>query len=113
MDTMLELYDHVVHKDLLIRRVNIAACNLISEDDIPEEKPVQLDFFTDYEAVIREKEAQKKAEATERRLQEATLAIQERFGKNALLKGMNFLEGGTTRDRNGQIGGHRAGDDDE
>lgn len=112
-DTMLALYDRVVHKDLLIRRVNIAACNLIPEDDIPEEKPVQLDFFTDYEAVIREKEVQKHAEATERRLQEATLAIQERFGKNALLKGMNFLEGGTTRDRNEQIGGHRAGDDDE
>ena len=55
METVLELYDRVVHKDLLIRRVNIAACNLISEDDIPEDKPLQLDMFTDYEAVDREK----------------------------------------------------------
>ncbi len=109
---MMELYDRVVDKNLLIRRVNIAACNLIHEDEIPDEKPVQMDFFTDYDAVEREKKAAIAAEETERKLQRATLAIQDRFGKNALLKGMNYLEGGTTIDRNGQIGGHRAGDDD-
>ena len=113
METILELYDRVVHKDLLIRRVNIAACNLIPETEIPKELPTQLDFFTDFEAVEREKKAQREAEATERKLQKVTLAIQDRFGKNALLKGMNFLEGGTTIERNGQIGGHRAGEDDE
>lgn len=112
MDVMMELYDRVVDKNLLIRRVNIAACNLIHEDEIPDEKPVQIDFFTDYDAVEREKKAAMAAEETERKLQRATLAIQDRFGKNALLKGMNFLEGGTTIDRNGQIGGHRAGEDD-
>lgn len=112
MDVMMDLYDRVVDKNLLIRRVNIAACNLIHEDEIPDEKPVQMDFFTDYDAVEREKKATMAAEETERKLQRATLAIQDRFGKNALLKGMNYLEGGTTIDRNGQIGGHRAGDDD-
>jgi len=111
METVLELYDRVVHKDLLIRRVNIAACNLICEDDIPEDKPLQLDMFTDYEAVDREKKAQQAAEEKERKLQRVTLAIQDRFGKNAMLKGMNLMEGGTTIDRNGQIGGHKAGDE--
>ena len=108
METMLELYDCVVNRDFLIRRVNIAACNLIPEDDVPMEVPEQLDFFTDYDAMEREK----KAEETEHRLQQVTLEIQDRFGKNALLKGMNLQEGGTTIERNGQIGGHRAGDDD-
>ena len=55
METVLELYERVVDKDLLIRRVNIAACSLICEDDNPEDKPIQLDMFTDYEAVDREK----------------------------------------------------------
>ena len=59
---MLELYERVVDKDLLIRRVNIAACSLICEDDNPEDKPIQLDMFTDYEAVDREKKAQQAAE---------------------------------------------------
>ena len=111
METVLELYDRVVHKDLLIRRVNIAACNLISEDDIPEDKPLQLDMFTDYEAVDREKKAQQAAEEKERKLQRVTLAIQDWFGMNAMLKGMNLMDGGTTIDRNGQIGGHKAGDE--
>ena len=113
MDAILTIYDRVVHKDLLIRRVNIAACNLISEEDIPEEAPTQLDFFSDFKAVERARKAQREAEATEHKLQKVTLEIQDRFGKNALLKGMNLLEGGTTIERNSQIGGHRAGDDDE
>ena len=81
IDVMMELYDRVVDKNLLIRRVNVAACNLIHEDEIPDEKPVQMDFFTDYEAVEREKQAAMAAEETERKLQWATLAIQDRFGK--------------------------------
>ena len=111
METVLAIYDKVVHKDLLIRRVNIAACNLIAENDIPDEKPQQLDMFTDYEALDREKQARKAAEEKERKLQRVTLSIQDRFGKNAMLKGMNLVEGGTTIERNGQIGGHKAGDE--
>ena len=110
MKAVLDLYDRVVDRELLIRRVNITACDLIPEDAIPEARPVQLDMFTDYEAVERAEEALRSAEERERRLQQATLAIQERFGKNAMLKGMNLMEGGTTMERNGQIGGHKAGD---
>ena len=112
MDVMLELYDRIVDRNLLIRRVNIAACDLIPEDEVPDEKPVQLDFFTDYETLEKEIRHRRASEAAERRLQRTALAIQDKFGKNALLKGMNFLEGGTTIERNAQIGGHRAGDDD-
>lgn len=111
MSAVLDVYDRVVHKDLLIRRVNVTACNLVSETEIPEDKPEQLDMFTDYEALEQEKKARQLAEKKERRLQNVTLAIQDKFGKNAMLKGMNLMEGGTTIARNGQIGGHKAGDE--
>ena len=111
MSAVLDVYDRVVHKDLLIRRVNVTACNLVSETEIPEDKPEQLDMFTDYEALEQEKKARQLAEEKERRLQNVTLAIQDKFGKNAMLKGMNLMEGGTTIARNGQIGGHKAGDE--
>ena len=111
MSAVLDVYDRVVHKDLLIRRVNVTACNLVSETEIPEDKPKQLDMFTDYEALEQEKKARQLAEEKERRLQNVTLAIQDKFGKNAMLKGMNLMEGGTTIARNGQIGGHKAGDE--
>ena len=111
MSAVLDVYDRVVHKDLLIRRVNVAACNLVSETEIPEEQPEQLDMFTDYEALEREKKIRQLAEEKERRLQNVTLAIQDRYGKNAMLKGMNLMEGGTTIARNGQIGGHKAGEE--
>lgn len=68
-------------------------------------------MFTDYEALEREKQAWQLAEEKERRLQNVTLAIQDRYGKNAMLKGMNLMEGGTTIARNGQIGGHKAGEE--
>ena len=111
MQVMMELYDRIVDPDLLIRRVNIAACNLIRPEEVPEEAPLQLDLFTDYEALIRQKEEQRVAEAREHRLQKAALIMQERFGKNAVLKGMNLEKKGTTIARNGQIGGHRAGEE--
>ena len=98
MNAVLDVYDRVVHKELLIRRVNVTACNLVSETEIPEEKPEQLDMFTDYAALEREKQARQLAEEKERRLQNVTLAIQDRYEKNAVLKGMNL------------IGGHKAGD---
>ena len=112
MKTMTDLYDRIVDPDLLIRRLNVTACNLIPEKDIPAEAPVQLDLFTDYGELQRQEEMRKAAEEKERKLQKATLVMQERFGKNAVLKGMNLEEKGTTRARNGQIGGHRAGRED-
>ena len=110
VNAMMELYDRITDPDLLIRRITIAACGLIPEKDIPEEAPVQLDLFTDYAELERKKEEAKAAEAKEKRLQKATLLMQERFGKSAVLKGMNLQEKATTIERNGMVGGHRAGD---
>jgi len=110
MNCMMELYDRIVDPALTIRRVNVVAVNLIKEDEIPEEAPEQLSLFVDYEALEREKEAEKASDDRERRIQKATLELQARYGKNALLKGMNLMEGATTILRNGQIGGHRAGE---
>ena len=98
----------IVSPDLLIRRIYVVAAGLIREQDIPAEGPVQLDLFTDYEELTRRKESEAAEDAREKRLQEAALNIQERFGKNAMIKGMNLEEGGTTIQRNGQVGGHRA-----
>ena len=109
MDCMLALFDRIMDPDLLVRRVNLVAAGLIRENEIPEEGPEQLDLFTDYAALDRQREQERQAEEKERRLQQATLLLHGRFGKNALLKGMNLQEGATTRQRNEQIGGHRAG----
>ena len=68
----------------------------------------QLDLFTDFEAVQAEKKAQAAELARERRLQEAMLGIKSKFGKNAILKGTNLMDGATAAERNGRIGGHRA-----
>ena len=108
MDCMMDLYDRIVDPNLTVRRVNVVAVQLIPEDEIPEEVPEQLSLFTDYAEVERQREAERKKDARERKIQLATLAIQERYGKNAMLKGINFLDGATTRQRNGQIGGHAA-----
>ena len=110
--TMMELYDRIMDPDLLIRKVYIAACNLIHEDEIPAEGPQQLDLFTDYAELERKKAEEQAAEAREKKIQKATLIMQEKFGKNAILKGMNLQKKGTTIARNGQIGGHRAGDEE-
>lgn len=111
MDAVLSVFDRMVDPDLLVRRVTVAACDLISERDIPEEAPEQLDLFTDYDALEKQRAEETAADGRERRIQETTLAIRERYGKNALLKGMNLLEGATTIARNRQIGGHKAGEE--
>ena len=107
IEGMLSIYDRTVDPDLLIRRVNIVACDLISENEIPEEAPQQLSLFVDYEALEKEKQAEKERLEREKRIQKATLVIHEKYGKNALLKGMNLTEGATTKLRNEQIGGHK------
>lgn len=108
-ECMMQLYDRIIDPVLMVRRINICACNLIYENNIPEDDgPVQLELFVDYEEVERQKAEKKRKEERERALQRATLQLQGRFGKNAVLRGMNLMEGGTTIERNGQIGGHRA-----
>ena len=107
-DAMAALFDRVVFPGLLVRRIYVVAAGLIREKDIPQEAPLQLDLFTDYKKIIRRRESEAAEDAKEKRLQEAALQIRERFGKNAMLRGMNLEEGGTTIARNGQVGGHRA-----
>ena len=111
METMMALYDRITDPDLLVRRINVVACNLIPEKEIPEEGPVQLDFFTDYGALQEKQAAETAADEKEKKLQRAALRLQERFGKNAVLKGTNLQQGATTIQRNTQIGGHRSGEE--
>lgn len=108
MNTVMDLYARVVDPDLLIRRVNIAACGLISESDVPDDAPEQMSMFVDYEDLRKKREEEAAADDRERRLQRATLLLQNRYGKNTVLKGTNLQEDATTIERNGQVGGHKA-----
>lgn len=100
-----ELFDRIIDKDLLVRRVNITANRIVGEDfEDVSDKYEQLDLFTDPKAVER----QKAALGREKNMQKALIEIKKKFGKNAVLRGMNFEEGATARDRNAQIGGHKA-----
>ncbi len=105
-----ELFDRVVDPDLLVRRLNVTACELVAEENAPrtDATPEQMDMFTDYTAADAARAAAQEAETRERRLQKATLAIKKKYGKNAIFRGMNLEEGATARDRNRQIGGHKA-----
>ena len=99
-----ELYERIINKKLLTRRITIAACNVINKNKVKEEKIIkQLDLFSNEE----EKENIKEKEIDELKLQKAMLEIKNKYGKNAILKGMNLSEGGTTIDRNKQVGGHK------
>ena len=105
-----DLYDRIVDKTLLVRRLNITANNIINDSEVPKgPKYEQLDLFTDYEAVQAKKEKEATEMEREKKMQQAMLAIKKKFGKNAILKGMNLEEGATAKDRNQQIGGHKAG----
>ena len=102
-----ELYDRIVDRQLLIRRLSLCANHLLEEGSASkEERPEQLDLFTDYAAKERQEAENAAAHARERKLQEAMLGIKKKYGKNAILKGMNLEEGATARERNQQIGGH-------
>ncbi len=106
---VMELYDRIVNPKLLVRRVNVVAGRVEPEkSEDGEDVYEQLDLFTDYEALQREREAERRRRSREKRLQKAVLAIQKKYGKNAVLKGMNLQEGAMTQERNRQIGGHRA-----
>lgn len=104
-----ELFCRIVNPDLLIRRLNVTANHVVPERSLnTEDKPMQLDLFTDYTA-LKAKEEQEQADLEkEKKMQQAMLSIKKKYGKNAILKGMNLQEGATARDRNAQIGGHKA-----
>lgn len=110
IDAVIHLYDTIVNPVLLIRRLNITANHVIPEDMVSSivHNPQQLDLFTDYEALKRQEADHKAQRKKERKLQEAVLNIKQRFGKNSILLGTSFAEGATARDRNNQIGGHKA-----
>ena len=110
MDGAAELFDRCVNPDLLIRRLNLTTNHVVSESSVAamENAPQQLDLFTDYEALEKQKQEEKAKLDKERRMQEAQLKIKQRFGKNAILRGLNFEVGATAKERNKQIGGHKA-----
>ena len=102
-EAITELYDSIVERQLLIRRVNISADDLRSESEVSNQME-QFDLFTDYDALAKKERELK----IEKQKQLAILKIRKKFGKNAILTGLNFEEGATTIQRNGQVGGHRA-----
>ena len=105
-----ELFDRIVDKNLLVRRMYVVANHVLPEADAPKKNDgvVQLDLFTDYAAEEEKQKAEDAALERERKIQAATLAIKKKYGKNAILKAMNLEEGATAKDRNAQIGGHKA-----
>lgn len=109
-EATLSIFDRIADPNLLVRRVNVVAGRVLTEDAAALEKPAfeQLDLFTDYAEKDAREQAVEAGLRRERRCQEAILNIRRRYGKNAILMGMNFQEGGTTIDRNQQIGGHKA-----
>ena len=108
-DKILELYDRIIDFRLYVRRVNITACKVVSEELALEEEPKvqQYDLFTDYDSLNKKIKEERKKEIKERELQHALLDIKNKYGKNAILKGMNLEEAATTISRNEGVGGHK------
>ena len=101
------LFDRIVDPNLLVRRLSISANKLLDEAEAPRENEAeQLDLFTDYAEKEKRAQADEADHARERKLQEAMLGIKKRYGKNAILKGMNLEDGATAKERNQTIGGH-------
>lgn len=105
-DAFVRIYDNVVNRKFFIRRLNLTANHVLSEDtDSSNNGSVrQLKLFDDE----GDNKNNRKTEEKERRVQQTVLEIKKRFGKNAIVKGINFADGATMRERNNQIGGHRA-----
>ena len=107
-EQFVKLYERIINKNLLVRRVNLVACNVVKPESVVN-KPIvqQFDLFSNNEEQEKIKIKELEDEKEERKVQEVLLNIKNRFGKNAILKGMNLEEGGTTIERNGQVGGHK------
>jgi DNA polymerase V len=109
IEAVTELFDRIVDKNLLIRRVNITANHVVDEAIIQKvDNFEQLDLFTDYDDMKKKKEEEEVELMREKKMQKAMLEIKRKYGKNAIIKGMNLEEGATTLERNKQIGGHKA-----
>lgn len=109
LESVTRLYEQIVDKDLLVRRVYVTANHVTQESQVQEKETFeQLNLFTDYDALKRQKEKEEAEFNREKKIQKAMLDIKKKFGKNAVLKGMNLEEGAMTVERNRQIGGHKA-----
>ena len=107
-DAVMELYDRIVNPHLMVRRISMAANHVLDEKKAEDKTEFrQLDLFTDFIEDNEKKQQDEKLER-EKKMQEAVLSIKKKYGKNAILKGLNFQEGATTKARNEQIGGHKA-----
>lgn len=107
VQAVMQLYDRIVNPDLLVRRMYVVANHVVSGKDVPLQRYEQADIFTDYEEE-EARRAERRAElAKEENLQKTVLTIHKKYGKNALIKGMDLKEGATAIERNGQIGGHK------
>lgn len=108
-EAVMDLFARIVNSNLLVRRINLAANHVLDESSVKQDSVIeQLDLFTSYEDLQERQKAEEKELERERRQQQAMLKIREKYGKNAILKGMNLQEGATARERNEQIGGHKA-----
>lgn len=108
MEAIEELYEKIINKNLLVRRINVVANNLINEKEQKQEKQnEQISLFIDYKKQEQEKAKEQIERKKENNLQHAIIDIKKKYGKNAIIKGMNLEEYGTTIERNAQIGGHK------
>jgi DNA polymerase V len=113
MDAVTNLFDSIINQNLLVRRFNLTVNHVVNENNKKKQKhaegeTLQLDMFTDYVAIAEQKRREQTRQEKERRLQEVRLKIRQKYGKNAILRGLNFEEGATAIERNQQIGGHKA-----
>ena len=109
IDAAIRLFEDITDEKLLIRRINIVANHVIAEEDtLNSHTCEQLDLFTDYSEKKKLEEKEAADREKEKKLQQALLSIKHKFGKNAVLKGVSLEEGTTAKDRNNQIGGHKA-----
>lgn len=110
MEAVGSLYDSIANKNLLVHRLTLAVTHLIPENEAKSSAPEaeQLDLFTDYAALEQQREAEKEERERELKIQKALIGIRDKFGKNAIVKGLNMHEGATAMERNKQIGGHKA-----
>ena len=107
MEIVAGVYDRIIDRSLLVRRLNVSVCNLLRASDVASRPRVaQLSLFADCDETLRELHAHRERLHKENCRQQAVLHIKKRYGKNAILKGLNYAEGATQRDRNQQIGGH-------
>ncbi len=105
---VVELYERIINLDLMVRRLNLTACNVVNREKATKEVHYQqFDLFTSFEEQETKKKQDTIDEQKENKLQKTLLDIKEKYGKNSILKGMNLEEGGTAIERNGQVGGHR------